>query len=44
MTIFIVDSKPCFAVHNGFKQIDEQIYYSMIENAEIDRIEVIERD
>jgi hypothetical protein len=44
MRIFIVDNKPCFAVPNGFKPIDDQTYYLMIENGEIDQLEVIEHD
>jgi hypothetical protein len=44
MTIYLVDNKPCFAAVNGFYPIDEQTYYQMIENGEIDRMEVIERD
>lgn len=44
MTIYIVRGKPCIAVSNGFKPINEQDYYMMLEHSEIERVEVIDYD
>lgn len=44
MTIYLVDGKPCMAVSNGFHPIPYEMYYTMIEHSEIERVEVVEHD
>lgn len=44
MTIFLINGKPHTAVSNGFKPIDNQTYYMMIERSEITHTEVIDHD
>lgn len=44
MTVYLINGKPHTAVSNGFKPIDEQTYFNMIERSEIIHLEVIEHD
>lgn len=44
MTIFLLNGKPFISTSDGFKPIDEQTYYMMIECSEISDMEVIEHD
>lgn len=42
MTIYLVNSKPCISVQNGFEPIDYLTYQMMIESGEIENMEVVE--
>jgi hypothetical protein len=39
MTVYFIGGKPYIGVSNGFRPIDSQTYYMMVEQGEIDHTE-----